>query len=128
MNKTKSKEIQALEVVEEINSILAPAPMEHRATLQKIRETIRAAVPEAVEAISYGLPAFKYKGKPLAGYGSYKDHCMYFPMSGNVTAKLKKELQGYKTSKGGIHFQPDKPLPATLVRKLVRARIEEIEK
>ena len=111
-----------------VNAILAAAPIEHRVALQRNRETIRTMVPEAVEAISYGLPAFKYKGKPLAGYGSFKDHCTYFPMSGDTTTKLKKELKAYKTSKGGIHFHSENPLPASLVKKLVMARMNEIEK
>lgn len=111
-----------------VDAILAAAPKEHRAALEKIRETVQAVVPDAVEAISYGLPAFKYKNKPLAGYASYKDHCSYFPMSGNVTAKFEKELKGFQASKGGIHFQPDHPLPATLLKKLLRARIKDIEK
>lgn len=111
----------------EINAILATAPKDHRAALEKIRKTVQVAAPEAVEAISYGLPAFKYKGKPLAGYASYKDHCSYFPMSGRVIGTLHSELKAYKTSKGAIHFQPEHPIPTTLLKKLIQARLKEIE-
>lgn len=109
-----------------VDAILAAAPKEHRAALQKVRETVLAAIPDAVEAISYGLPAFKYRNKPLAGYASYKDHCSFFPMSGRLTTKFKKELEGFRTSKGGIHFQADHPLPVALIKKLLQARIKEI--
>jgi uncharacterized protein YdhG (YjbR/CyaY superfamily) len=111
----------------EIDAILAASPKEHRAALQKIRETIREIVPDAVEGISYSIPAFRYKGKPLAGYASLKDHCSYFPMSGKLTAKFKKELKDFKTSKGGIQFQPEHPIPSSLLKKLLLERIKEIE-
>jgi uncharacterized protein YdhG (YjbR/CyaY superfamily) len=111
----------------EIDAILAASPKEHRVALQKIREAIRKTVPDAVEGISYSIPAFRYKGKPLAGYASLKNHCSYFPMSGKLTTKFKKELKDFKTSKGGIQFQPDHPLPVDLIKKLLQARIKEIE-
>jgi uncharacterized protein YdhG (YjbR/CyaY superfamily) len=88
---------------------------------------VRKIVPEAVEAISYGLPAFKYKGKPLAGYASKKDHCSFFPMSGDIVGKMKNELGGFNTSKGGVQFQADHPLSDSLIKKLLQARIKEIE-
>ncbi len=112
----------------EIDAILAASPKEHRVALQEIRETIRKTVPDAVEGISYSIPAFRYKGKPLAGYASLKNHCSYFPMSGKLTTKFKKELSDFKTSKGGIQFQPDHPIPPSLLKKLLQARIKEIEK
>jgi len=112
----------------EVNAILAAAPKEHRAAIQRIREAVQATIPEAEEAISYGLPAFKYKGQPLAGYASYKDHCSYFPMSGKLTTKFKKEFKDFRTSKGGIHFQPDRPIPSAVLKKLILARKAEIDK
>jgi uncharacterized protein YdhG (YjbR/CyaY superfamily) len=114
--------------VKQVNAILAKIPVKQRSVLQKIRKTIQASVSEAVEGISYGLPAFRYKGKPLAGYAAYKEHYSFFPMSGKLTDKFKQELKEFDTSKGAIHFQADHPLPTTLIKKLLRARIQEIEK
>ena len=114
---------KATSVEEYLAEVAEPA----RSTLNKLRATIRAAVPaEATEGLSYGLPAFIYK-KPIAGYAAYPHHCSYFPMSGGVTETLKAELKGYETSKGGIRFPVDKPLSAALVKKLVKARLAEIE-
>ncbi len=110
-----------------VEEYLAAVPEPARSTLNKVRAAIRAAAPaEATEGLSYGMPAFKLK-KPLAGYAAYAGHCSYFPMSGGVTETLKSELKGYETSKGGIRFPLDKPLPAALVKKLVKARMAEIE-
>ncbi len=100
-----------------------PAP---RAALQKLRNTIKAAAPEATEVISYGIPMFKHHGM-LVGYAAFKDHCSLF-MSTHVTGMLKKALASYQTAKGTIRFTADKPLPATLVRKLVKARIAQNER
>lgn len=111
----------------EINAILATAPNEHRAALQRIREIVQATVPEAVEAISYGLPAFRYKEKPLGGYASQKSHCSYFPMSGSIVGTMKKELKDFKTSKGGVQFQPDQSIPISILKKLILARKAEID-
>jgi uncharacterized protein YdhG (YjbR/CyaY superfamily) len=122
--KTISDEVS---VRKQIDAILAAAPKEHRAALKSIRTKVRKVVPEAVEAISYGMPAFKYKGKPLAGYASKKDHCSFFPMSGDIVGKMKNELGGFTTSKGGVQFQPDHPLSDSLIKKLLQARIKEIE-
>ena len=96
-------------------------------TLQKVRAMIRAAAPkEATEAISYGMPAFKYNGS-LVGYAAFKDHCSFFPMSGTLVDEMASELVKYKTSKGTIQFPVDKPLPAALVKKLVKIRVAENE-
>lgn len=105
---------------------LANATPEQRAALEKLRKAIRAAEPDAEEGVSYGMAAFRLNGKPIAGLAASKDHCSYFPMSGAVVAAMKDELADYDTSKGTIRFPASKPLPAALVRKLVRARIAEI--
>jgi uncharacterized protein YdhG (YjbR/CyaY superfamily) len=109
-----------------IDDYLAALTEDRRAALEKIRKAIRAAAPEAEECISYGLPAFRLNGKGLAALGAAASHCSYFPMSGKTVAKLARELEGYETSKGTIRFPPGKPLPAALVRKLVKARIAEV--
>ena len=100
-----------------------PAP---RAALQKLRRTIKAIAPEATEVISYGIPMFKHHGM-LVGYAAFKDHCSLF-MSTAMSATLRKGLAPYVTSKGTIRFTADKPLPATLVRRLVKARIAQNER
>ena len=98
-----------------------------RSTLSKIRATIRSVVPaETTEAIRYGMPTFQYKGG-LMGYAAFADHCSLFPMSPPVIEAFQDELKTYPTSKGTIRFAVDKPLPAALVKKLVKARIAENE-
>lgn len=107
------------------DAYLAALSADKRATLQKVRTAIRAAAPDAVEAMSYGMPAF-ILGKPIAGYSAGARHCAYFPMSGAVTGLLKHELKAYDVSKGGFRFPIGKPPPAALIRKLVKARIAEL--
>jgi uncharacterized protein YdhG (YjbR/CyaY superfamily) len=99
--------------------VLEPA----RSTLEKVRATIRSVVPaEATEAISYGMPAFKYQGA-LVGYAAFKDHCSFFPMSASLLDDFADEVKGYRTAKGTLQFPMDKPLPAALLKKLVKARV-----
>jgi uncharacterized protein YdhG (YjbR/CyaY superfamily) len=113
---------------EEIEAYLAAIPEPGRTTLLKVRAAIRAAAPpEATEGFSYGVPAFKLK-KPLAGYTARKDFCSYYPMSGRVITALREDLKNYEITSGSIHFSLDKPLPSTLIKKLIRARLAEIEK
>ncbi len=100
---------------------------EQRAALEKVGRAIRAAAPDAEEGLSYGLPAFIWNGKPLAAFAAASAHCSYFPMSGSITTALAKDLKGYDTSKGTIRFPATKPLPAALVKKLIKARLAELE-
>ena len=110
-----------------VNEYLAGVPEPARSTLYKIRTTIRAAVPpEATECISYGMPAFKHKGV-LVWFAAFSNHCSLFP-TGAVIEAFKKELKGFSTSKGTIQFPTDKPLPAALVKKLVKARVAQNER
>jgi uncharacterized protein YdhG (YjbR/CyaY superfamily) len=109
-----------------IDDYLAGVTSEQRAALEKVRKAIRAAAPDAEECINYGVPAFRLDGKSVAGFGASTKHCSYYPMSGSVVAELEQELANYETTKGSIQFPAAKPLPATLVRKLVKARIAEI--
>lgn len=108
-----------------IDEYLAPLPADQRAALQKLRKVIRAAAPRAEEYIGYGLAAFRLDGRPLVAFGAGANHCALYPMSSSTVADHKKELAAYETSKGTIRFLPSKPLPAALVRKLVKARIAE---
>jgi len=110
-----------------IDGYLAGIPEPARSTLNKIRAAIRsAAPPDAVETISYGMPAFKYK-KVLVWFAAFSDHCSLFPTA-SIIQEFKDELKGYATSKGTIQFPIDKPLPTALVRRLVKARVALNEK
>ena len=111
----------------EVEDYLADVSPEARATLEKLRQTIKAVVPNAVEVISYQVPTFKLDGRMLVSYAAFKNHCSFFPASKRVIAAHKAALKGRHSSKGTIQFTVEKPLPATLVRKMVRARIEELE-
>jgi uncharacterized protein YdhG (YjbR/CyaY superfamily) len=108
-----------------IDEYLASVKPEQRAALEKIRKAIRAAAPAAEEYISYGLAAFRLDGRPLVAFGASANHCAFYPMSGATVAAHKDDLEDYETSKGTIRFPADKPVPATLVRKLVKSRIAE---
>jgi uncharacterized protein YdhG (YjbR/CyaY superfamily) len=111
-----------------IDEYLADVPEPAHSTLNKIRATIRSAVPpEATETISYRIPTFKYKGG-LVAFAAFSKHCSLFPMSYAVINEFKQELKRFHTSKGTIHFPVDKPLPAALVKKMVKARIAENER
>jgi uncharacterized protein YdhG (YjbR/CyaY superfamily) len=110
-----------------VDEYLARIPEPARSTLEKIRAAIRSAAPaEATETISYGIPAFKYKGV-LVWFAAFSDHCSLFPTAA-VIETFKNELKSFSTSKGTIHFPTDKPLPAALVKKMVKARVAQIEK
>ena len=109
-----------------VDDYLSDLPRDQRTALEAIRKTIRAAVPNGEECISYGVPAFRLGGKVLVGFGAASRHCTFFPMSGTITAAHQEELSGYETSKGAIRFPAERPLPAALVRKIVRWRLAEM--
>jgi uncharacterized protein YdhG (YjbR/CyaY superfamily) len=110
----------------DVDEYLAGVPQPARSTLNKIRAAIRSAVPpEATETISYGMPAFKYKGV-LVWFAAFSNHCSLFPTASVIEA-FKNELKGFATSKGTIQFPTDKPLPTALVKKVVKARVAQIE-
>lgn len=109
----------------DVDAYLAAVPEPARTTLEKIRATIRSVVPtETTEALSYGMPSFRYKGG-LVAYAAFKSHCSFFPMNASLIDTFKEELKGYRTSKGTLQFPVDKPLPAALVKKMVKARIAD---
>ena len=110
--------------VRTVDEYLARVSDDKRVALQKLRKTIKAAAPRAEECISYQLPAYRLNGM-LVAFGATANHCAFYPMSASTVAAHKEELKDYDTSKGTIRFQPDSPLPASLVRKLVKARIAE---
>jgi len=108
-----------------IDDYLAGVNANQRAALEKLRKTIRAAAPKAEECISYGLAAFRQNGRPLVAFGAAANHCAFYPMSSTTLTAFRDQLKSYETSKGTIRFSTDKPLPAALVRKLVKARMAE---
>jgi len=96
-----------------------------RAALAQLRETIVSIVPDAEQCISYGMPAFKLRGKTIAGFAAFKTHLSYLPHSGSVITQLPEETAGYTTTKGSLHFPVDEPLPDSLVKKLLDVRMAE---
>jgi uncharacterized protein YdhG (YjbR/CyaY superfamily) len=109
-----------------VDKYFAAAPEAARSSLNKMRATIRSAVPrEAIETISYGIPAFKHK-VVLVWYAAFSNHCSLFPAAAVIEA-FKNELKGFSTSKGTIKFPFEKPLPIALIKKLVKARVKQIE-
>ena len=94
-------------------------------TLQSLRSTILEIVPEAEEVISYRMPAFRVRGTTVAGFAAFQEHLSYLPFSGSVLPRLADELQGYTMTKSALHFAVDRPLPKSLVEKLIAVRLEE---
>jgi uncharacterized protein YdhG (YjbR/CyaY superfamily) len=106
----------------DVASYLRGVPAEARASLEKLRQTIKSVVPEAVEVISYGIPTFKLDGRMLVSYAAFAEHCSFFPGAGPLD-EHEDELKSFQTSKGTVRFTPIKPLSASLVKKLVKTRI-----
>ena len=112
-----------------VDDYLAQVPAEARAVLEELRSTIKAVLPDAVETISYQMPTFKYRGRAVVGYAAFKQHCSLFPYSARVLTELARELGPFDTSgKGTVRFTAREPLPAAIVERIVRVRIEEIER
>jgi uncharacterized protein YdhG (YjbR/CyaY superfamily) len=110
---------------QEIDQYLGTLDEPKRATLAQLRDTIVALVPDADQCISYGMPAFKLRGKTIAGFAAFKSHLSYLPHSGSVIPQLAKETEGYTKTKGSLHFPVDEPLPKRLVKELLDARMAE---
>lgn len=110
-----------------IDQYLATVPEPKRSTLQRLREDIHAAVPDAEECISYGCPAFRIRGKVVAGFAAFTNHLSYLPHSGSVLPALAAEVAEYPGgTKSALHFPVDRPLPTALVQKLIGTRLEQI--
>ena len=118
---TEQRTVSKQQIDEYLRSLDEPK----RATLAQLRDTIIEIVPEVEQGISYGMPAFKLRGKTIAGFAAFKRHLSYLPHSGRVIAQLAGATAGYTTTKGSLHFGIDEPLPRSLVNKLLEARIEE---
>jgi uncharacterized protein YdhG (YjbR/CyaY superfamily) len=113
-------------LAKDIDEYLTTVPINVRNTLEKFRSTIRSIAPKAIEKISYQIPTFNYLG-PLVGFAAFKNHCSFYVMSPEVMSLFKDELKSYDTATATIRFSADKPLPESLVKKIVKARIEENE-
>lgn len=111
-----------------IDAYLSTVTGEKRAALDELRQTIRSLVPAAEECISYGIPAFRLDGAIVAGFCATGKGCSYFPFSGSTLRTLSADLAAYDMTKSALHFDPEDRLPASLVRKLIKARIAETEK
>jgi uncharacterized protein YdhG (YjbR/CyaY superfamily) len=110
----------------DIDEYLAQLEQPKRDTLEALRETILSIIPEAEQCISYGTPAFRMHGKVVAGFAAFTNHLAFLPHSGSVFPELRDDLAGYVTTTGSLHFPIDKPLPESLVRKLIDARLRQI--
>jgi uncharacterized protein YdhG (YjbR/CyaY superfamily) len=106
---------------------LATVPKPQKAELERIRQAVRREVPEAEEGRSYGVPAFKYKKRPLLGVRASKNHLSVFPFSPEAVDAARDELVGFELSKGTVRFTPDKPIPDSALKRLLDHRLREIE-
>jgi uncharacterized protein YdhG (YjbR/CyaY superfamily) len=110
-----------------VDEYLARAPEPARSTLEKVRAVIRSVVPpETTEVISYGIPTFRYK-RGLVSFAAFKDHCSFFPLGSSALNAFAGELKPYRAAKRTLHFPLDKPLPSSLIKKIVRARLAQNE-
>ncbi len=110
----------------ELDKYLQGVEEPKRSTLEALRSSILEVVPDAEQVISYRVPAFRVRGKTVAGFAAFKDHLSYLPFSGSVLAQLGDELEGYTMTKSALHFPVDRPLPKTLVKKLIAVRLDEV--
>jgi uncharacterized protein YdhG (YjbR/CyaY superfamily) len=111
---------------QELDAYLAQVDEPKRSTLQQVRETILSLLPDAEEVISYRVPAFRVRGSVVAGFAAFKGHLSYLPFSGSVLPALEADIAGYRHTVSALHFPVDRPLPRTLVEKLIDARLRQI--
>jgi uncharacterized protein YdhG (YjbR/CyaY superfamily) len=110
----------------EIDAYLQTVPEPQRSTLEQLRTDIRALIPEAEEGMAYRLPAYRIRGKVVAGFAAFKNHLSYIPHSGSVLSQFPGELADYKGTKSSLHFANDRPLPKSLLKKLIDAKRNQL--
>jgi len=98
-----------------------------KSTLKSVRELLAELLPGSIECISYGLPAFRFKGAVIGGFAAREKHCSYYPFSGSTLKTLKKQLAKYEQTKSALHFPLNKPLSKSVVKLLVKTRLAEVE-
>jgi uncharacterized protein YdhG (YjbR/CyaY superfamily) len=127
MNKTRTQDSKKAPLPKDVDTYLARLPKKTRAMLERLRRTIRAAAPMAKEVISYRMPAYMYHG-PVAFFAAFRDHCSFFPANRTTQKTFARELKPFEVSGTTIHFTVEHPLPATLVRRIVKAKVAQNEK
>jgi uncharacterized protein YdhG (YjbR/CyaY superfamily) len=110
-----------------IDAYLATLPADQHEALQRLRAQIARLVPDAEETISYGMPAFKLRGRAVVWFAAWKAHCSIYPLTGTFLVAHADALKGYRRTRGSLHFTPDHPVPQALVERLVRARLTDLE-
>ena len=118
----------AVNVAAQVRAYIAACPPRSRRAMRQLRTTIRAAAPGAVEGFSYRMPCFRLDGRPLVWYAAFTQHCSLFPITGAIRKAHAAALKGFHTSTGTVRFPLDQPMPAALVKRLVKARIAELRK
>jgi uncharacterized protein YdhG (YjbR/CyaY superfamily) len=116
----------AADVARKVRTYIAALAPKARAQVRKLRATIRAAAPAAVEGFSYGIPGFRLNGRPLVWYAGWAHHTSMYPMTTGVRKALGDKIEDYEMSKGTIRFPLDKPLPLPIVTRIVKARAAEV--
>jgi uncharacterized protein YdhG (YjbR/CyaY superfamily) len=109
----------------QVHRYISAQPAKHRSALRKIRATIRAMAPKAVEHFSYGIPGFRLNDRPLVWYAAFEHHVSLYPVTATIKRALADAIDGYQTSTGTIRLPLDEPMPVTLIKKIVKARARE---
>ncbi len=110
----------------DVDAFITASPKEAQPKLRELRAIVRAVVPEAEEFISYRMPTYRFSGRPFAAFAGFKNHIGFYPMSGSFLDGYEEELKGYARSKGGVQFPIARPLPAALIKRLIKDRIKSL--